>query len=111
VCPVHRLYTGWHPLHTAFGCHYTNRMTVLSGSQNSKNENRMGSSGCPTRNLKNRPKRKILPPRRFSPPINTSQWSESVSYRSITLKTFKNDTLEDEFERKAILCSTVPHGY
>jgi len=108
-CPVHRLYTGWHPLHTTSVFHYTNQMTALSDSQNSKHENRMGSSGCPTRNLKNSPKRKILSPRHSLPLINTSQWSESLFNRSITLKTFKNDTLKDRFERKTVLYNTGPY--
>jgi len=38
--------------------------------------------------------------------INTLQWSKSLLYRSITLKTLKNEIVEDGFGRKTILCST-----
>jgi len=63
-----------------------------------------GSSGCPTTNLKNTPKQKILPPRRSLPLINPSQSLENLFYRSITHQIFKNDALKDEFERK-LYCS------
>jgi len=68
------------------------------------------SSGCPTTNLKNTPKQKILPPRRSLPLINTSQLLENLFYCSITLKIFKNDTLKDEFERKTtVVAAALPY--
>jgi len=46
----------------------------------------------------------------FLSPINTAQWLESLPYPSITLKTLKNETGKDEFQRKWILCYTVHYG-
>jgi len=86
-----------------------NRMADCSVLKFQKNENRMASSGCPTRNRKIHQNKKSYICRSLSP-INTTQWSESLPYCSITLKTFKHRTVKDVFQRKwkvfHCLCST-----
>ena len=81
----------------------------LSGYQNSKKCEPYGFIRVPTKNLKNPPKSKILPPCRSLSSINTAQWSKSLPYSSITLKTFKNGTLEDVFQKNGRLlhCSRL----
>jgi len=108
-CPVHNLHTGSIPASSASGSHFMNRTSGCPVLKFQKNENQMASSGCPTRNFKNQPKSKILPPRHFLPLSNTTQWLESLPYRSITLETFINGTIKDVFwekTRRLLHCSS-----